>query len=55
VTDGKAKTSEIQVQDGNKTEKYESVDKVPEAYRDKVKNLVDMSEKSKVKIDVKTP
>jgi hypothetical protein len=55
MTEGKAKTTEIQVQDGNKTEKYESVDKVPEAYRDKVKNLVDMSEKSKVKIDVKTP
>jgi len=55
VTDGKAKTSEIQVQDGNKTEKYESVDKVPEAYRDKVKNLVDMSEKNKVKVEIKDP
>jgi hypothetical protein len=55
VTDGKAKTSEIQVQDGNKTEKFESVDKVPEAYRDKVKNLVEMSEKNKVKIEIKTP
>jgi DNA-binding transcriptional MerR regulator len=55
VTDGKAKTTEIQVQDGNKTEKYESVDKVPEAYKDKVKNLVDMSEKTKIKIEIKTP
>jgi beta-lactamase regulating signal transducer with metallopeptidase domain len=55
VTDGKAKTSEILVQDGNKSEKYDSVDKVPEAYRDKVKNLVDMSEKNKIKIEVKNP
>ncbi|HEY1860309.1 MAG TPA: M56 family metallopeptidase, partial [Gemmataceae bacterium] len=55
VTDGKAKTGEIQVQDGNKTEKYESADKVPEAYRDKVKNLVEMSEKGSVKIEIKAP
>jgi membrane-associated protease RseP (regulator of RpoE activity) len=55
VADGKAKTSEIQVQDGNKTEKYESVDKVPEAYRDKAKNLIEMSEKGNVKIEIKEP
>jgi hypothetical protein len=55
VADGKAKTSEIQVQDGNKTEKYESVDKIPEAYRDKVKNLIEMSEKGNAKIEIKSP
>ena len=43
------------MQDGNKTEKYESADKVPEAYRDKVKNLVEMSEKGSVKIEIKGP
>jgi beta-lactamase regulating signal transducer with metallopeptidase domain len=55
VADGKAKTGEIQVQDGTKTEKYESVDKVPEAYRDKVKNLIEMSEKGNAKIEIKSP
>jgi hypothetical protein len=55
VADGKAKTSEIQVQDGTKTEKYESTDKVPEAYRDKVKNLIEMSEKGNAKIEIKSP
>ncbi|MFL5240924.1 MAG: M56 family metallopeptidase [Gemmataceae bacterium] len=53
VTDGKAKTSEIQVQDGNTTNKYESVDKVPEQYRDKVKNLIEMSERGSVKVETK--
>jgi membrane-associated protease RseP (regulator of RpoE activity) len=55
VADGKAKTGEIQVQDGTKTEKYETVDKVPEAYRDKVKNLIEMSEKGNAKIEIKSP
>jgi hypothetical protein len=53
VADGKATTSEILVQDGNESHKYESVDKVPERYRDKVKNLVDMTEKSNIKIEIK--
>jgi len=55
VADGKAKLSEIHVQDGTQTEKYDSVDKVPERYRDKVKNLVEMSEKGNVKIEINTP
>jgi membrane-associated protease RseP (regulator of RpoE activity) len=46
VADGKLKVNEVRVQDGNSNEKYDSVDKVAEAYRDKVKNLVEMSEKS---------
>jgi hypothetical protein len=45
VADGKAKVGEIHIQDGGRAEKYESVDKVPERYLDKVKNLVTMSEK----------
>jgi hypothetical protein len=53
VVDGKAKTGEIQIQDGNSTNKYESVEKVPEQYRDKVKNLVEMSEKGSVKVETK--
>jgi hypothetical protein len=53
VEDGKGKTTEIQIQDGRETHKYESVDKVPEQYRDKVKNLVETSEKSGTKIEIK--
>jgi membrane-associated protease RseP (regulator of RpoE activity) len=55
VADGKATVSEISVQDGAESNKYESVDKVPEKYRDKVQNLVDMSEKGTVKVEIKGP
>jgi membrane-associated protease RseP (regulator of RpoE activity) len=53
VADGKASTKTINVQDGAKTEKYESIDKVPEEYRDKVKNLVEMGEKGAAKVEIK--
>jgi beta-lactamase regulating signal transducer with metallopeptidase domain/membrane-associated protease RseP (regulator of RpoE activity) len=52
VTDGKSKVKEIQIQDGGTSESYESVDKVPEQYREKVKNLIDMAEKNNLKIEV---
>ena len=55
IADGKAKVNEIKVQDGNENNKYESAEKVPEQYRDKVKNLVEMSEKGSVKIEIKKP
>jgi beta-lactamase regulating signal transducer with metallopeptidase domain len=55
VTDGKAKTTEIHIQDGQETTKAASLDKVPERYRDKVKNLVEMSEKGNVKIEIHNP
>ena len=54
VADGKAKVGTIQVHDGKDTHKYQSVDKVPEQYSDKVKHLVDMSEKASVRIELKT-
>jgi len=40
INDGKAEVSDIGIQEGEKTEKYTSVEKVPEAYRDKVNELV---------------
>lgn len=55
AADGKAKVGEIRVQDGGESSKYTSVDKVPEHYRDKVKNLIEMSEKSGVRIEIKSP
>jgi uncharacterized membrane protein YgcG len=53
VADGKAATKTINVQDGARSEKYEGVSKVPEEYRDKVKNLVEMGEKGAVKVEIK--
>ena len=41
VAGGKADVSEVQVQDGGKTTRYPSVDKVPEQYRDTVQKLLD--------------
>jgi beta-lactamase regulating signal transducer with metallopeptidase domain len=55
VADGQSKLGKIQVQDGGVAHEYESVDKVPDQYKDKVKNLVEMSEKNSVKIEIKTP
>jgi membrane-associated protease RseP (regulator of RpoE activity) len=53
VTDGKSKVSQVQIQDGNQTDKYESVDKVPEQYRDKVKNLIESNDKSNTRIELR--
>ena len=55
VADGKAKVDEIQIQEGDKVEKYDSVDKVPEQHRDKVKKLVEMAEKGKRRIEIRRP
>jgi hypothetical protein len=55
VADSKAKVSEIYIQDGGTGTSYNRVDKVSERYRDKVKNLVEMSERGQVKIEIKTP
>jgi membrane-associated protease RseP (regulator of RpoE activity) len=54
VSDGTGKVTEIVVQDGGRVEKYESVDKVPEKHQDKVKKLIEISEKSTVKSDSKS-
>jgi hypothetical protein len=45
VEKGKAKVGEILVQDGRETHRYDAVEKVPEAYRDKAKHLADLVEK----------
>src|SRR5262249_33440714 len=43
VTDGQARPSEIHVQDGAVGNKYDSVDRVPARYRDKVEHLLRVS------------
>jgi hypothetical protein len=50
----KASITEIVVEDGGKTHKYDSIEKVPERYRDKVKSLADMSEGRNAHIEVHT-
>ncbi len=54
VSDGKSTVSEIRVQDGRESHKYTSVDKVPEEYRDKVKNLLEMTDKTNVRIEIQS-
>lgn len=53
AADGKAKVKEIRVRDGRDGDTYETLDKVPEAYRDKVKSLVELVEKQNARLDVK--
>lgn len=54
VDGGQSEVSQIQIQDGAAASKtYKTVSEVPEQYRDKVKNLVEMSEKSNIKIEIK--
>ena len=55
VEDGKANVSEITVQDATEIHTYDSVDKVPAQYRDKVQELVKASEKGEVKAESKAP
>jgi membrane-associated protease RseP (regulator of RpoE activity) len=51
VADGKAKVGKIHVQDGRESHSYESASNVPEEYRDKVENLIAMSEKGNLKVE----
>jgi beta-lactamase regulating signal transducer with metallopeptidase domain len=55
VSDGKSKVAKIQVKDENNSRDYDSVDAVPDRYREKVKHLVDMTQEEggKIKIKVK--
>jgi beta-lactamase regulating signal transducer with metallopeptidase domain len=55
VADGKSQVTEIRVQDGRESHRYESVDKVPAEYRDKVKSLVESTNKTNARIDVQAP
>ncbi len=49
----KAGTAEIVIQEGDTTEKYESVDKVPEAHREKVRELIQKATTGKVRSKLK--
>jgi len=45
LADGKAKLSEIKVQDGGVAQTYKSLDKVPEQYRDKAQDVMEAGQK----------
>jgi membrane-associated protease RseP (regulator of RpoE activity) len=51
VADGKAVAEEIEVKDGKETKKYAEVDKVPEAYRGQVKQLLEQSSGNGLRIE----
>ena len=53
VEGGKAKAHDITIQDGRETHNYSDVEQVPERYRDKVRSLVEMSEKGQMRIEIK--
>ena len=54
VQDGKMKAATISVQErGAAAQKYDSVEKVPEKYRDKVKNLIESAGKGTVHVGAK--
>jgi len=50
----KASISEIVVEDAGRTHKYDSIEEVPERYRDKVKSLAEMSQGRNAHIEVHT-
>jgi membrane-associated protease RseP (regulator of RpoE activity) len=52
VDDGKVKLSSITVQDKNKRNTYDSIDKVPEEYKSKVNSLVDLAKAGNIKAEI---
>ncbi len=49
IEDGKPVPTEITVEDGGKSKSYDSVDKVPEEHRQRVKDLMQMLDRAKVR------
>lgn len=52
VVDGKATVAAIEVKDGTETKHFDSMDKVPAEYRDRVHNLVEMAKKGIEAVDI---
>jgi beta-lactamase regulating signal transducer with metallopeptidase domain len=55
IADGKVKLGHVGIQDGPRQNRYDSLEKVPEQYRDKVNNLIGMVEKGGVHVEFQTP
>jgi membrane-associated protease RseP (regulator of RpoE activity) len=54
IDDGKARVGEISIHDGREAKKYAKTDEVPEQYRDKVKKLLDMTQKGSASAESKS-
>jgi hypothetical protein len=52
---GKSTLSQIQVRDAGASNVYRGLDAVPEAYRDKVKGLIDMAERGNSRVEMRAP
>jgi len=50
VEDGKAKFAGVEIKDGDEVKKYDSLDKVPQEHREKVKELLESAAKGKVEL-----
>lgn len=55
IEDGKAKVDTIKVTEDGKTSTYNSVDKVPEKHRDRVKNLVEAASSNNLRFPFNRP
>jgi beta-lactamase regulating signal transducer with metallopeptidase domain len=53
VAGGKARASEIAIQDGRQDHRYQSVEQVPARYRDKVNHLLEISGRGETRIERK--
>jgi len=53
VSDGKSQVAKIHIKDEKNSRDYDSVDAVPERYREKVKHLVDLTQEEGGKIKIK--
>jgi beta-lactamase regulating signal transducer with metallopeptidase domain len=53
VSEGKSKVAKIHIKDEKNSRDYDSVDAVPEHYREKVKHLVDLTQEEGGKIKIK--
>src|SRR5262249_20258315 len=51
IVQGKAEASEITIQDGGQSNTYDSVTKVPAAHREAVKDLIQMSQGGRARIE----
>jgi S1-C subfamily serine protease len=51
IDQGKAQASEITIQDGGQSKTYDSLTKVPAAHQEAVKNLIQMSQRGRARID----
>jgi beta-lactamase regulating signal transducer with metallopeptidase domain len=55
IDQGKAVVSEVRIKSGGQEKTYDSVDKVPAEYKEKVQKLVEMSARGSVRLELRVP